>query len=90
MKKECEHTRTLLPRYLRGHLFKPQQNRIERHLAACAVCRSEFDSLRRIDETRRFLNDINAQEGIAARVKAGASGLAGARRLLFRPLWRLS
>ena len=87
MKKECEHTRTLLPRYLRGHLFKPQQKRIERHLAACVVCRSEFDSLRRIDETRRFLKDINAPEGITGRVKAGVSGLAGVRRLLFRPLW---
>ncbi|MEK6743254.1 MAG: zf-HC2 domain-containing protein [Nitrospirota bacterium] len=87
MKKECEDTRSLLPRYLRGHLFKPQQYRIERHLAECVVCRSEFDSLRRIDETRRFLKDINAPDGVAARMKAGVSGLAGIRKLMFRPLW---
>ncbi len=87
MKKECEDTRSLLPRYLRGHLFKPQQKRIERHLAECVVCRSEFDSLRRIDETQRFLKDINPPEGVTARVKAGVSGLAGVRKLMFRPLW---
>jgi len=87
MKKECEHTRNLLPRYLKGHLFKPQQKRIERHLAECVVCHSEFDSLRRIDETQRFLHDINAPEGVSARMKAGISGLAGIRKLLFRPLW---
>lgn len=87
MKKECEHTRSLLRRYLRGHLFKPQQTRIERHLAQCVVCRSEFDSLRRIDETQRFLKDITPPEGVAARVKSGVSGLAGVRKLMFRPLW---
>jgi hypothetical protein len=87
MKKECEHTRNLLPRYLRGHLFKLQQKRIERHLAACVVCRSEFDSLKRIDETQRFLKDINPPEGVAARVKEGVSGLAAVRKLIFRPLW---
>jgi hypothetical protein len=87
MKKECEHTRNLLPRYLRGHLFKLQQKRIERHLAACVVCRSEFDSLKRIDETQRFLKDINPPEGVAARVKEGVSGLAVLRKLIFRPLW---
>jgi len=87
MKKECEATRRLLPRYLRGHLFKPQQKRIKRHLAQCVVCRSEFDSLRRINETRRILKDITPPEGVAARVKAGISGLAGIRKLMFRPLW---
>jgi len=87
MKKECEDTRSLLPRYLRGHLFKPQQKRIERHLAACVVCRSEFDSLKRIDETQRFLKDLDPPEGVTARVKEGVSGLAGVRKLIFRPLW---
>lgn len=87
MKKECEHTRGLLPRYLRGHLFKPQQNRIERHLAECAVCRSEFDSLRRIDETQQFLKYLDPPQGVAARLKEGVSGLAGIRKLMFRPLW---
>ena len=89
MKKECEDTRRLLPRYLRGHLFKLQQKRIERHLAECVVCSSEFDSLRRIDETQRFLKDINPPEGVTARVKAGVSGLAGIRKLLFRPFWMI-
>jgi len=87
MKKECEHTRKLLPRYLRGHLFMPQQKRIDRHLASCAVCRSAFDSLRRIDETQRFLKDLDPPDGVSARVRAGASYLAGARKIIFRPLW---
>lgn len=87
MKKECEATRSLLPRYLRGHLFKPQQMRIERHLVECVVCRSEFDSLRQIDETRRFLKDLDPPEGVTAQMKAGVSGLAGIRTLMFRPLW---
>jgi hypothetical protein len=87
MKKECDYTRRMLPRYLKGHLFLPQQKRVERHLAVCAVCRSQFDALRRIDETQEFLHYLNPQEGIAGRVKAGASRLSGVRKLFFRPLW---
>ena len=87
MKKECIYTRAHLHRYLRGHLFKPQQMRIERHLASCVVCRSEFDSLRRIGETRRIIRDITPPESVAERVKEGLSGLSGIKKLLFRPLW---
>jgi hypothetical protein len=87
MKKECDYTRRMLPRYLKGHLFLPQQKRVERHLAACAVCRSQFDALRRIDETQEFLYYLSPEEGIAGRVKAGASRLSGVRKLFFRPLW---
>jgi hypothetical protein len=87
MKKECNYTRRMLPRYLKGHLFLPQQKRVERHLAGCAVCRSQFDAHRRINETQEFLHYLSPEEGIAGRVKAGASRLSGVRRLLFRPLW---
>lgn len=87
MKKECEHTRRLLPRYLRGHLFKPQQARIERHLASCAVCRSEFDAQRQIGETRRILKDITPPETVAGRMKERVSALHALKKLFYRPLW---
>ena len=87
MKKECEVTRSLLPRYLRGHLFKPQQKRIERHLASCAVCRSEFDALRQIGETRRILKDITPPETVAGRMKERVSALHALKKLFYRPLW---
>ena len=87
MKKECEDTRRLLPRYLRGHLFKPQQKRIERHLASCAVCRSEFDALRQIGETRRILKDITPPETVAGRLKERVSALHALKKLFYRPLW---
>ncbi|MHB8846749.1 MAG: anti-sigma factor family protein, partial [Nitrospirota bacterium] len=87
MKKECDYTRRMLPRYLKGNLFLPQQKRVERHLAACAVCRSQSDALRRISETREFLQYLAPEEGLAGRVKAGASLLVRARTLFFRPLW---
>lgn len=87
MKKECSYTRAHLQRYLQGHLFKPQQMRIERHLASCVVCRSEFDSLRRIGETRRIIRDITPPESVAERVRESISGLSAVKKLLFRPLW---
>jgi len=87
MKKECEHTRSLLPRYLRGHLFKPQQKRIERHLAECIVCRSEFDSLRQIGVTRQILKDVTPPETVAGRMKERVSALHALKKLFYRPLW---
>jgi predicted anti-sigma-YlaC factor YlaD len=76
----------MLPRYMKGHLFLPQQKRVERHLAVCEVCRSHFDALRRINETQEFLYYLSPEGGIAGRVKAGAFRLFGIRKLLFRPL----
>lgn len=87
MKKECDYTKRMLPRYLKGHLFLPQLKRIERHLAACAVCRSQFDALRRINETQEFLSYLAPQAGIAERVKVGAFRLIRLRKLFFRPAW---
>jgi hypothetical protein len=77
----------MLPRYLKGHLFLPQQKRVERHLAECAVCRSQFDALRRINETQELLQYLLPQKGIAGHVKTGVSRLSGVRKLFFRPLW---
>jgi hypothetical protein len=84
MKKECAYTQSRLPRYLKGHLFRPQQKRLERHLASCPVCRSRHDALRQTDETRDFLRYLDPNEGVTGRAKAG---LAGLTRLLYRPLW---
>jgi hypothetical protein len=90
MKKECAHTRKALPKYLRGHLFKLEQVRIERHLRSCVVCYSQYEALKRADETRKFLKDITPPEGVVQIVKEGVSGLAKLKKILYRPLWLLS
>ncbi len=87
MKKECQRTRQALPKYLHGHLFKTSQVRIERHLQECVICRSEFEALRRTEETRQILKDIDAPEGIVGRVKESVSSLGKLKKLLYRPLW---
>jgi hypothetical protein len=86
MKKECAYTQGMLPRYLKGYLFRPQQKRVERHLASCPVCRSRNDALRQTDETREILRYLDPNAGVAGRMKAALGGIA---RLYFRPLWLL-
>lgn len=87
MKSECAYSRPRMQRYLHGHLFVLQQRRIARHLASCPVCASEYDAVRRIDETQRLLRAVEAPEGMAALGYRGAALLAFGRRLLYRPLW---
>jgi hypothetical protein len=87
MNKECERTRKALPDYLRGHVFRITRNRIDRHLQACVVCRSEFEALRSMEETRQFLKYIDSPDGVAHRVKEGVSALAKLKKILYRPLW---
>jgi hypothetical protein len=87
MKKDCEYTGKLLKKYLLGHLFKLQKNRVERHLKSCVVCRSEFEALKRIDETRQFLKDVTPEEGILSRLKKGFSAAARLKKIIYRPLW---
>src|SRR5512139_3444059 len=87
MKKECAYTQGMLSRYLKGHLFLPQQKRVERHLASCPLCRSRHDALRQTEETRELLRYLDPSAGIAGRAKAG---LAGITRIFFRPLWLLA
>jgi hypothetical protein len=87
MKKDCERTRAVLPNYLHGHVFWTTRKRIERHLEHCVVCKSEFDSLRSMEETRRLLKDMVASEGVAHRIKEGISKLAKLKKILYRPLW---
>ncbi|OGW55774.1 MAG: hypothetical protein A2Z46_05845 [Nitrospirae bacterium RBG_19FT_COMBO_55_12] len=87
MNKECEHTRRSLRKYLHGHLFMPEQMKIERHLKKCVVCSSEFQALKRAAETRRYMKDITPPEGMVQRVKAGVSGLSRLKKILYRPLW---
>jgi len=89
MNKDCASVRKSLPKYLRGHLFKYEQIRIARHLNSCAVCRSEYQALKKAADTRRLLKDITPPEGIVPRLKAGAAGLAKVRVLMYRPLWLL-
>jgi hypothetical protein len=87
LKKNCERTRKALPDYLRGHVFWITKKRIERHLDRCAVCRSEFEALKRINETSQLLKYVDTPEGLAHRVKEGISSLAKLKTILYRPLW---
>ncbi len=87
MNKECEHTRKSLRKHLHGHLFMPEQIKIERHLKKCVVCRSEFQALKRVAETRRYIKDITPPEGMVQKVKAGVSGLSRLKKILYHPLW---
>jgi len=87
MKKDCERTRRAFPRYLHGHVFRIERIRIERHLSTCVICRSEFEGLRRADETRRILKDIDISEGLVQRVKDGVVSLSGLKKVFYRPLW---
>ncbi len=87
VKKECAYTRKSLRKYLRGHLFKLEHIRIERHLKSCAVCSSEYQALKHAEETRKILKDITPPQGLVQRVKEGVSGLARLKKLVYRPLW---
>lgn len=87
MKKECEWTKKALPDYLRGHVFRTTRNRIDKHLQACVVCKSEFEALKSTEETRQLLKYIDSPEGVAHRVKEGVSALTKLKKILYRPLW---
>jgi len=87
MKSECERTRKALPDYLRGHVFRITRNRIDRHLQTCVVCKSEFEALRRMEETRQILNYIDSPGGVTHRLKEGVSAFAKLKKILYRPLW---
>jgi predicted anti-sigma-YlaC factor YlaD len=87
MKKDCASVRQSLHKYLRGHMFKYEQVRIARHLNACPFCRSEFQAIKKMADTKQLLKDITPPESVSQRMKAGAAGLAGLKVLIYRPLW---
>lgn len=87
MKKDCAYTRKSLRKYLHGHLFKPEQIRVERHLRSCVMCYTEYQALEQAAEAKQYLKDITPPEGIVQRVQAGVSGLAKLKKILYRPLW---
>jgi hypothetical protein len=87
MNKECERTRNALPDYLLGHVFRTTRSRIDRHLRTCVVCRSEFEALKRMEETRQILKYVDSPDGVAHRVKEGVFALAKLKKVLYRPLW---
>jgi hypothetical protein len=89
-KDECSYTRRMLPRYLSGHLFRPQMRRIGLHLAACPFCRSEHDALRHVVETREILREVLPAEGASGRALRRASWLSALTRLFYRPLLLLT
>jgi len=87
MKKDCAYTRKSLRKYLHGHLFKPEQIRVERHLRSCVMCYTEYQALEQAAEAKQYLKDITPPEGIVQRVQAGVSGLSKLKKILYRPLW---
>jgi hypothetical protein len=87
MKKECARTRKAIPDYLRGHVFWTTRNRVKQHLDQCVVCKSEFDALRRMEETRQLLKYIDSPEGVGHRMKEGIFALTKLTKVLYRPLW---
>jgi len=87
MKKDCAYTRKSLRKYLHGHLFKPEQFRVERHLRSCVMCHTEYQALKQAAETKEYLKDITPPEGIVQRVQAGVSRLSKLKKILYRPLW---
>jgi len=87
MKNECEQTRQALPNYLNGHLFRTSRTRIERHLQSCVMCRSEYEALRRVEETRQILREINAPEGVVGRMREGVFAIGRLKKIVYRPLW---
>lgn len=89
MKKQCEQTRKQLRRYLRGHVFAPERKRIEHHLKTCLHCATEYQSLRRSDETTRFLKEITPPEGVVQKMKTGVLSLSSIKKILYRPHWIL-
>lgn len=86
-KQECQQTKKTLPKYLRGHVFSTKRARIERHLKQCIICRSEFEALRRMEETRQILKDLHSYDGVIGRVQEGVSALGKVKKILYRPLW---
>jgi hypothetical protein len=87
MKKACARTRKSLHKYLHGHLFMPEQIRVERHLRSCVMCYTEYQALKQAAEAKQYLKDITPPEGVVQRVKAGVSGLSKLKKILYRPLW---
>ena len=45
-KSECQQFREMLSPYIDGELSTPEKTRVERHIAACDLCRRELESLR--------------------------------------------
>ncbi len=87
VKKECTHIRKSLRKYLHGHLFKPEQIRVERHLRSCVMCYTEYQALKQAAEAKQYLKDITPPQGIVQRVQAGVSELSMFKKILYRPLW---
>ncbi len=90
MSKDCDKTRKYLPKYVQGHVFKYQQIRISRHLAGCPLCRSEYQALQKITDTRRLLQNVHSGDGIGDHLRAGSAILGRLKVLLYRPLWLIA
>lgn len=87
MKRECEQTRQAFPSYLHGHLFRTSRTRVERHLRQCVMCRTEYEALRRVEETRQILRDMDAPEGVVGKMKKGIFAIGRLKKIVYRPLW---
>jgi hypothetical protein len=90
LNKDCASIRKLLPKYVRGHVFKYQQIRVRKHINGCPLCRSELFALERIDDTRRILEDVHAPDGPVLGMMGAVRRIFRSLRVLpYRPLWLL-
>ncbi len=67
---DCEQVKTLLSEYIDGELAAAWKGPVERHLADCAGCRNELDSIRRTVALVESLPKAHAPAGLANQVRA--------------------
>jgi len=57
-KNDCRKVQGRLSEYIDGYLAPEERRRVERHLEACPICRSELDSLRGTVELLRAVPSV--------------------------------
>lgn len=85
---ECPETKKRLSEYIDGVLDAGKTAQIEKHLKACADCRSELEALERLIQTLGSMDTLKAPEGFMAEVHERIkrrSWLSGISKILFVP-----
>src|SRR5262245_28346866 len=85
---KCHLAERQLSDYLDGHLSAAARARLETHLAGCAGCRREYDSLaatvKLVSELGRLRCPVDCRESVLARLPAAAPAPHPAAA---RPFW---
>jgi predicted anti-sigma-YlaC factor YlaD len=83
---ECEHSEqmtALMSLRLDGLLEDPDRHRLDRHLASCTACRSEWEGMQRISALFERSDMIGPPLGFAVRVERQLEAQTKKRRQLF-------